>query len=518
MKLRKEKHKIKLNGGMRKLNYTIFIVNYSLVCISIILAAFVVHVDVKLGILVLLLILTPLGILLSKIFITNNLKKIELEEQFFRINFYDPLTGLPNQMMFSNYLKSKIHNPSDKNKATAVMALDIDNFKNINDVMGQQVGDILLKEVSERIKHCIKNRGMAARKSGDEFLLMIFGISDSVNSIAFAEEILSTISRTYTIKGHEFFITGSIGISLYPNHGFDEEELIKNANTALSYAKEAGNGTCRLYDNEMNEKAFERIEMEGKLKNALEKQEFLIYYQPLVDIGKRKVIGMEALLRWNSHEMGMIPPSKFIPIAEKTGLIIPLGEWVLFNACSQNKKWQDEGLSDMIVSVNISPRQFEQDNFVEMVEGVLKKTGLEPKYLELEITEDVIKNLDEAVQILISLREKGIRIALDDFGTGYSSLSYLRKLPIDTIKMDKSFVWEINEGNAETAITTAVISMGHNLKLLVLAEGVETEEQLKCLENFKCDIIQGYYFSEPIPPEKFEKLFRQGEFVRECEA
>lgn len=472
----------------------------------------------RLKMIVLALIIISFGHVLYRLYYKSNLKRIGLENQFLRINFYDSLTDLPNHMLFGNYLNSAIEGAKHKNKNLCVMVLDIDKFKNINDVIGYDDADKLLKDISERIKGFIGNKGIVGRQSGDEFMILIYNAEGVEGCRKIAEDILFLVSQTYLIENHELFITASIGVSIYPEHGCNAEELIKNANTALTYAKSNGSSVLEIYSHEMNEKAHERIEMEGKLKSAIRNREFVLYYQPLVDIKSEKVIGMEALIRWNSPELGMISPAKFIPIAEETGLIIQIGEWVLYNACTQNKKWQDAGLKNMIVSVNISPRQFEQDDFVEMVERALKDTGLEPEYLELEITEDVIKNIDEAVVILNRLKKIGIKIALDDFGTGYSSLSYLRKLPIDIIKMDKSFVWEIDDSETEIAITTAVIEMGHNLKLLVLAEGVETKEQLNCLKNFKCDVIQGYYFSKPVPPHEFEEFYKRGWYINLCNA
>lgn len=473
---------------------------------------------IRIKMMILALILISFGHILYRLFYKLNLKRIGLENQFLKINLYDSLTDLPNHLLFGNYLNSAIESAKHKNKNLCVMVLDIDKFKNINDVVGYDVADKLLKKISERIKRFVGNKGVVGRQSGDEFMILMYNADGVDGCRKIAEDILFLISQTYSIENHELFITGSAGISIYPEHGFNAEELIKNANTALTYSKSNGSSVLNIYSHEMNEKAHERIEMEGKLKRAIRNREFVLYYQPLININSEKVMGVEALIRWDSPELGMVSPAKFIPIAEETGLIIQIGEWVLYNACTQNKKWQDLGLKNMIVSVNISPRQFEQDDFVEMVERVLKDTCLEPQYLELEITEDVIKNIDEAVVILKRLKKMGIKIALDDFGTGYSSLSYLRKLPIDIIKMDKSFVWEIDDGETEIAITTAVIEMGHNLKLLVLAEGVETEEQLNCLKNFKCDVIQGYYFSEPIHPKRFEDLYKKEWHLNLCKA
>lgn len=465
---------------------------------------------IKIWMILIALILAPLGFVISKIFILNQMKRIQLEEQFNRMYFYDTLTGLPNHLLFNTNLKVKLNEISKSKGMLLVMILDIDNFKNINDIMGYEVGDIILKEISSRLVSCVGKMAMVARQSGDEFMIMTDDVTSTGNCEFLSQHILDTISQPYSINGQEFYITGSIGMTIYPLNGHDVESVVKDANTALTFAKEKGSSIYQIYNSYMNTEGYERIEMDGKLRRALKDNEFVIYYQPLVDIKTGDTIGMEALIRWNDPESGIIPPGKFIPMAEKTGLIVPIGEWVLYNACKQNKKWQEEGHFNLIVSVNISPKQFEQKNFIEMVEGVLRETRLEPQYLELEITEDVIKNLDQAVEILNKLKAMGIRIALDDFGTGYSSLSYLKRLPIDTIKMDKSFIQEISEGMEETAITTAVITMGHDLKLLVLAEGVETREQLSYLKDFCCDAIQGYYFSEPLPTEKFEKFYKEG--------
>jgi EAL domain-containing protein (putative c-di-GMP-specific phosphodiesterase class I) len=330
------------------------------------------------------------------------------------------------------------------------------------------------------------------------------------NSTDMAEEILEVLTKPFIVEGYELYITASMGISIYPYNGETAEALVKNADTAMNFVKGEGRNNYLLYAPSMDDTAIEQIELENDLRKALAKEELVLHYQPLVQVESGSIIGMEALLRWNRPGSGILQPNKFIPIAEETGMIISIGEWVLNRACRQNKEWQKAGYPKIRMSVNISPRQFEQSNFVETVKSALRATGLDASYLELEITEDVIKNVAKASETLKKLKEIGVKISLDDFGTGYSSLSYLKKLPIDTLKIDKSFVTDLTMSEREVALTTAVINMGHNLKLQVLAEGVETKEQLTLLKDYKCDVVQGFYYSRPVNPETFEKLLKEG--------
>lgn len=466
--------------------------------------------NLKIGMIIFQLTFTPLITVMIQLIFVAYRRKAKLEKQFYYSLYYDSLTGLPNRILFNERLRKKISELKDKNQLLSVITIDIDKFKKINDTMGQRIGDGLLVEVADRLRKCTNNRCIIARQSADEFSLILHNIKNIESSTQQAKEILDVLKKPFIVEGYELYITASIGISIYPYNGQSPEVLVKNADTAMNHVKGSGRNSYMLYSPGMDTAAIQQIELENDLRKAIGRNELLLNYQPLVEVNDGKIIGMEALLRWNRPGEGIIQPAKFMQTAEETGLILPIGEWVLNEACRQNKEWQDAGYSKIIVSVNISPRQFEQNNFVNTVLEALNKSGLEPSYLELEITENVIKDMDKASETLKRLKEIGVKISLDDFGTGYSSLSYLKKLPIDTLKIDKSFITDVTLSEREVALTTAVINMGHNLKLQVLAEGVETAEQFNILKNNKCDIIQGFYYSRPVASEIFEKLLREG--------
>jgi diguanylate cyclase (GGDEF)-like protein len=457
---------------------------------------------------VILLLLTPIITLVFQSLFVANTKKARFERQFYYLSHFDSLTGLPNRKMLSERLQQRIMNLKDKNQLIAVMILDIDNFKKINDTLGHKLGDMLLDETSKRIRACINENDIIARQSADEFIIVLTNIKNIKDSTDISEKVLESISSPFNIDNSELFITASIGISIYPYNGNEAETLIKNAGTAMYQVKKKERNSYLLYAASMEDDAIAQIEMECNLRRALNRNELVLYYQPLVEIGNGRIIGMEALLRWNKPDSGILPPARFISLAEETGMIVEMGEWVLNTACRQNKEWQNAGYPRIRVAVNISSKQFEQENFIDTVKNALSTSDLDPCYLELEITEDVIRNVDKVSIALNKLRELGVKISLDDFGTGYSSLSHLKKLPIDTLKIDKSFIHDVTEGDKEVAITTAVITMGHNLRLQVLAEGVETEEQLSILKNYNCDAVQGFYYSKPVAPEEFVKLFK----------
>lgn len=468
----------------------------------------------KIGMLIFLLIFAPLITIIIQLLFVANTKRAKLERQFYYSTYYDLLTGLPNRILFVERLKQRINRLKNKSQLLSVIVLDIDKFKKINDTMGHRIGDELLKETARRLKNCLSNKHILARQSADEFILLLHNINCIEDSTDMAEEILEVLKKPFIIDDYELYITASMGISIYPYNGRTAEMLIKNADTAMDFVKGEGRNSYMLYAPSMDEAAIEQIQLENDLRKALDNDELILNYQPLVEVEGGKIVGMEALLRWNRPGEGILQPSKFIKVAEETGMIIPIGEWVLNKACRQNREWHNAGYSKIRVSVNISPRQFEQSNFVDTVKGALRVSGLDASYLELEITEDVIKNVGEARETLKKLKEIGVKISLDDFGTGYSSLSYLKKLPIDTLKIDKSFVEDVTENERETALTTAVINMGHSLKLQVLAEGVETWEQLALLKNCKCDVVQGFYYSRPVNVEGFEKLLKDGCIVQ----
>ncbi len=468
----------------------------------------------KTGMILFLFIISPIITIIIQLLFVTNTKKEKLKKQFYYSSYFDSLTGLPNRILFNDRLKQKINKLTNKGQLLGVIVLDIDKFKKINDTMGHRVGDELLKEIAKRLKNSISDKHTLASHSADEFILLMSSINTIENSTDMAEEILEVLTKPFIVEGYELYITASMGISIYPYNGETAEVLVKNADTAMNFVKGEGRNNYLLYAPSMDDTAIEQIELENDLRKALAKDELVLHYQPLVKVESGSIIGMEALLRWNRPGVGIFQPDKFIPIAEETGMIISIGEWVLNRACRQNKEFQNAGYPKIRVSVNISPRQFEQGNFVDTVKSTLRTTGLDPSYLELEITEAVIKNVAETSETLKKLKEIGVKISLDDFGTGYSSLSYLKRLPIDTLKIDKSFIKDVTISEREIALTTAVINMGHNLKLQVLAEGVETKEQLDLLKDYKCDVVQGFYYSRPVNPESFEKLLKEGWLIQ----
>ncbi|OPY57860.1 MAG: Cyclic di-GMP phosphodiesterase Gmr [Pelotomaculum sp. PtaU1.Bin035] len=424
--------------------------------------------------------------------------------------FHDAVTGLPNRMLFKDRLTLAMAHAKRNKQMLGVLFLDLDRFKIVNDTLGHDVGDQLLKSVARRLTNYVREDDTIARFGGDEFTVLLPEITQAESVAKIAQKILEAIREPFNIDDHELYIATSIGIALYPNDGEDAETLLKNADTAMYRAKEKGKNNYQLYTPAMNARAFERLAMENGLRRALERGEFLVYYQPKVNINTGKIVGMEALVRWQTPDRGLIPPGEFIPLAEDTGLIVPIGEWVLRTACTQNKAWQDAGFTPMRVAVNLSARQFQLQDLVGVVSRVLKDTGLDPQWLELEITESVaMQNAEYAVKMLHELKEMGIQLAIDDFGTGYSSLSYLKRFPINKLKIDKSFVNEIGTALDNSAIASTVIVLGQSLKLGVVAEGVETEEQFDFLRLHQCDEMQGYLFGKPVPPEKFEKLLEQ---------
>lgn len=420
--------------------------------------------------------------------------------------FHDALTGLPNRLLLNDRLTLEIAHAKRNKQMLAVLFLDLDRFKLVNDTLGHGVGDQLLTIIARRLTGCVREDDTVARLGGDEFALLLPEIAQVENAVKVARKILQAIKEPVHMDIHELYITASIGIALYPNDGGDAETLLKNADTAMYRAKEKGKNNYQLYTPAMNAKAFERLALENGLRRALERKEFVVYYQPKVDISTGKVIGMEALVRWQAPNRGLVPPGEFIPLAEDTGLIVPIGEWVLKTACAQNKAWQNAGYPPLRVAVNLSARQFQLQNLVEMVSRVLAETGLDPSWLELEITESVaMQNAEYTVKMLYELKEMGIQLAIDDFGTGYSSLSYLKRFPINKLKIDKSFVNEINTDEDNKAIASTVIVLGKSLKLGVVAEGVETEEQYDFLKKHQCNEMQGYLFGKPVPPKSLKK-------------
>jgi diguanylate cyclase (GGDEF)-like protein/PAS domain S-box-containing protein len=424
---------------------------------------------------------------------------------------HDALTDLPNRAYFRDLLARGLAQAQRTETLLAVLFLDLDGFKNINDTLGHEAGDALLKTVAQRIVGVLRKDDVVARQGGDEFTIMLQGIHTVPDIIQIADKLLEAVSRPVAHGEHPMYVTASIGITISPFDDEDVDSLLRNADTAMYQAKGAGKNRFSFYTAEMNAEIVDRMEIEAGLRRALDEDQFVLHYQPQAEIKGLGVIGMEALIRWNHPERGMIPPDRFIPVAEESGLIVPIGEWVLRTACRQIKEWQAAGFHDLKVSVNLSPRQFHQERLLEMIARVLEETGLDPRSgaLGLELTESmVMHNSERAASIMARLHAMGLSIAIDDFGTGYSSLSHLKRFPISTLKIDRSFVRDIASDPDDAAIASTVVALGHSLKLRVIAEGVETDDQLQRLRAMGCDEMQGYYLSKPLPVEAATNFLR----------
>lgn len=450
------------------------------------------------------------------------IERKKAEERILFLAYYDSLTNLPNRILFKDRLNQTLSVARRYQRLLAILFLDLDNFKRINDTLGHSVGDELLKQVADRLSNCIRKSDsvsrystdefdtVVARLGGDEFTILLTEIAQLHDAMKVAQRILDAIAQPCDIEGQEVFVTASIGIAIYPIDGEDVDTLLKNCDTAMYHAKNEGRNNYKFYEQSLNKTALDSLTLENDLRKALDKQEFMVYYQPRIDIRTKNVVGFEALIRWQHPQKGMVPPLQFIPMAEENGLIVPIGEWILHVACRQNKAWQSEGFAPIFLSVNLSGKQFKQQNLIKTVEQALSETALDPKYLELEITESIIQDTKSTAEILSELRKLGLKISVDDFGTGYSSLSYLRRFPVDALKIDRSFVKDATKDTDSAAIVKAIIAMSHCLKLRVVAEGVETEEQLKFLSAEGCDEFQGYLVSPPLPAEEITKFLVKG--------
>lgn len=448
----------------------------------------------------------------------------ETEERIRYLAYYDSVTGLPNRALFKEQVRQALLRAKRFARRTSILFLDLDHFKRINDTLGHSAGDKLLHMVAERLSHCVRDcdylgrendfssfeetcgPSTVARLGGDEFVILLSELRTPEDAAIVANRVITALGDPFSLAGNEVYVSGSIGISTYPDDGDDHELLLKHADAAMYHAKSDGRNRYQFYTSSMNERALERLSMESDLRKAIEKSQFVLHYQPKIDIATGAITGCEALIRWHYPERGFISPGEFIPIAEETGLITPIGEWVLREACFQAKAWQQEGLPPLQVSVNISTVQCSNENFRDDVARALKETGLPAERLELEVTESLLmRDMDASIDLLNQLKALGVRVSIDDFGTGYSSLSYLKKLPLDTLKIDRSFINDITTDSDDASIVSATIALGHNLRLSVVAEGVETEEQLEFLSQHNCDQIQGFLFSKPLAPVEFKE-------------
>ena len=421
-----------------------------------------------------------------------------------RAGQHDALTGLPNRELYIDRLSQAIGHANRKNSKLLLLVFDVDRFQDINNRLGHALGDQLLQQITRRANEFIREGDTLARLGGDAFAFILREIKQPEDAMVVVGKLTKALSRPFVIDQHELFVTASIGITLYPDDGNQAHALMKNADIALTRAKKAGRDNCQFYKPAMGNQVDRRLLLEKHLRQALDNQEFVLHFQPKVDVRSNRIIGMEALVRWNHPESGVVSPGEFIPVAEESGLIIPIGEWILAAACRQNKAWLDAGLGPLKVAVNISPRQFRQPGLYEMVTRTLRETDLPPGSLELEVTESMmVDNVEDATLVLNQLRSIGLSIAMDDFGTGYSSLHYLKRFPIQTLKIDRSFVSDLPDDADDAAIIGAIIALGKNLRLRVVAEGVETQEQLDFLREKGCDEIQGFFYSRPLPADAF---------------
>lgn len=442
------------------------------------------------------------------------------QDQIHHLAFYDSLTGLPNRQLFHNKINGALIHAREHNKQLATLFLDLDRFKKINDSLGHSAGDTLLKEVADRLCKCVRESDTVmhdsepglelARLGGDEFTLLLVNLDTIDDAAVIAKRIIRALNTPFLLTGREVVVTPSIGISVFPADGEDVDTLLKHADTAMYNAKEAGRNNFKFYVDSMNVRSLETLSLENDLRNAIERDEFELHYQPQIDLTTNHIIGLEALLRWNHHSLGSIPPDHFIPLAEDLGLMLPIGEWVLNTACSQKHIWDEMGFQQLRMAVNVSSQQFSDGQLAETIKRAIVRNNITPDKLDVELTESIImQDAESAIAALREIKAMGVEISVDDFGTGYSSLSYLHRFPLDTLKIDRSFVNDIETDSYERAITRTIITMAHNLHLNVIAEGVETDAQLSLLKSYGCDQLQGYLFSKPLHAEGITALLRE---------
>lgn len=433
-------------------------------------------------------------------------------ERFEYLSHHDDLTQLPNRVLFYESLSQAVLHAKINNKSLALLFLDMDNFNIINNTLGNDIGDQLFKAIAERLKRYTAPCDMVARIQGDEFALIISDIADPMSIKIETQKILDLLSRPYNLYGHEVFITSSIGITLFPEDHQEVEGLIKNAELAMYYAKNHGRNSYKFYSSDLNVQSSEYMALANSLHRAIDRNELRVFYQPLVDLQSGLIVGAEALARWQHPDLGIIMPSKFIPVAEQTGLILRLSEVILYSVCDQMQAWHKAGIDYGFIAVNLSSQHFRPDNnLIEFIGKVLQETETEPSHLELELTESIImQNAEFTIRVLSQLQAIGVKVAIDDFGTGYSSLSYLKHFPVNTLKIDRCFIQDITTDRHDATISLAIIDLAHSLSLQVIAEGVETTEQIQFLRENSCDLVQGYYFSPPLPAAEFEKMLIDG--------
>lgn len=435
----------------------------------------------------------------------------QLEEALQFQASHDTLTGLPNRILLHDHIKESIRKATHDKSLLGILFLDLDRFKLINDSLNHEAGDKLLRIIAKRIASAIENEDIVVRLGGDEFIILKYGVKNKEELAEFARKILTIIEETMTIQHKQLVITASIGISIYPKDGKNADELIRNADYAMYSSKESGGNQFQFYSENLNQKTLNRLEHETELRHATANNEFELYYQPQFDVNTGKIVSFEALIRWNHPKKGCLLPLDFIPLAEDSDLIVPIGEWAIRTACRQLKTWQDMGLPRIRVAVNVASKQFKNSDLVNSIKNILEETKLAAEYLELELTENMIINNDRIINMIADLKKIGVKIALDDFGTGNSSLNYLRKIKVDRIKIDQSFVQNIGSERGDTIIIQAIIALANSLNLEVVAEGVETKKQLRFLQKLSCKELQGYYFSKPIPASRCEKMLKESD-------
>lgn len=424
-----------------------------------------------------------------------------------RLAYYDTLTGLPNRTLFEDRLEQAVAVAQRAAGMLGVLFIAIDQLKKVNDSLGHLSGDLLMKHVAGRLRGCVTEGDTVARFDADEFAVMLAHVDGARDAVEVIASIRSALMPPFDLDGRELFATSSVGVSLFPHDGKDSRRMLKNAASALSRARKSGGDNYRFYTKDMNSTASKQFELESSLRHAIENEELVLHYQPRLAIDSLKITGVEALVRWQHPQLGLLAPAAFIPMAEDNGLILPIGEWVLRTACRQNRKWQTQGFSPICVGVNVSARQFQEQPLAKIIQEILAATGLAAKYLDLELTESsIMSNTPATIEVLTKLKAMDVTISIDDFGTGFSSLSYLKRLPIDTLKIDQSFIRDVTTDPDDAALVMAIVTLGHNLRLQVVAEGVETEEQLKFLHLLRCDEVQGYFFSKPLPAPGLELL------------